>query len=94
MKKKIEAAPQDQIDEEFADEFISKICGFNSVFVSDESRLRDFIGSYFFKDEPGRNMLRDAVIKKVKKVYGADISSVFHSPLPELLKHVKDTRTR
>ena len=100
MKKKkikpktIIVAPQEKLKfvEDFCDEFLQKVCGTGGL-VTDESRLRDFISMYFFvKTKVERDALKEKVIKKVQRIYGCNIRSVFHKPLPELMKYVQENR--
>lgn len=79
-------APNDQIEalRPFVDEFWSEILGtsYAMSFVSNESRLDNW--EHYV---PGG---RTALIERVIKRYGVDISQYYHEPIPLVLRRIQE----
>ena len=82
--RKIYFASQENICEiyEEALDFIKKIFSTDAIFLSDESSLRDFT-------DP-KDISIEKVVKKVKRIYGVDVSSIKDKPLFKIVSFIMD----
>ena len=76
----IEFASQERVDRhvELAEDFIRRILGLDSAWISDESSLWDFHG-----DENN-----DSYYAKVREIYGVDVSDIESANLAEILERI------
>jgi hypothetical protein len=89
MKKKIEKiefASQFEIEKyrELADDFLNKVFGIESAFVTDESSLYDFDFEF---DEKIVHHTEEA-LKKIVEIYGVDVSDVENLNLAKILQRI------
>ena len=91
---KIEYPPDDKVNEheELLCEFMKKIFGINSFLVTDESSLSDFDCTIEKSKVVHR---KEKILKKIKRIYGVDVSDVkglyLHEVLDRIHKEKKGT---
>lgn len=82
--RKIYFARQDKISKVYDEAlvFIYDIFNIKGAFLSDESSLSDFLG---FKN---RDKEIEGVVKKIKVLYGVDISQIKEKPLVDIINFI------
>jgi hypothetical protein len=82
----ISLAARDRVDthSELADEFILRILGLESAWISDESSLWDFNGEE----------TNDTSYRKIKEVYGVDVSDIKSVVLVDIFDRIAASRER
>jgi hypothetical protein len=78
----VEFASRDRVDmhAELANDFIKRILGLEWAWISDESSLWDF----------HRDETNEALVSKIKEVYGIDISDIASANLSEILGRIAE----
>lgn len=92
---KIEIASQEQTKfvANITDEFLDKVLGFPGALVTDESGLSHFEDFFDLKENKREKGIKK-VINKCKKVYGVDITDIYHKRFPEIMKYIEEHRTK
>ena len=78
--KTIEFAPTNRIDRhrDLADDFVRRVLGLDTAWISNESSLEDFHG------EP----TNEALNRKIHEVYGVEVSDITNGNLAEILERI------
>jgi hypothetical protein len=84
--KRLEFAPRKRVSArpELAEEFTRRVLNLDWAFISDESSLWDF-------HEAGTN---EALIARIKEVYGVDVSDIESANLAEILERIAKETVR
>jgi hypothetical protein len=84
MHVPIEFASRQRIDAhaELAEDFVRRVLGLDWAWISDESRLGDFHD----------DKTNEALIAKIKEVYGVDVSDIQSAKLLEILDRIAASR--
>jgi hypothetical protein len=82
----IEFASQERISAraEFAEDFIHRVLGYSSAWISDESSLWDF----HFEET------NDALLARIKEVYGVDVSDIASARLCEIFERIAEAQPK
>lgn len=87
--KKITFAPQKKVLSygELLSDFLNKVLGHPEAWISDESSLHDFdfeLAGKSVQHNPQR------ILRKIKRIYGVDVSDVRGLKIVDILKRIKD----
>jgi hypothetical protein len=87
----IDLASQEKLSfvPEMEEHFLSEVLKHPEALITDESRISDF-GPW---DENGDDF-RKLIIKRAKKVYGVDLSSIYDEPLPAIFQYIQSRKIR
>jgi hypothetical protein len=82
----IEFAPQERVNAHsgLAEDFIHRVLGLSSAWISDKSSLWDF----HFEET------NDALLAKIREIYGVDVSDIESAKLCEILERIAQSRLK